>query len=298
MIGARIAERNGASAGSSSYSLLNTNGKNGGSADKPFGLWSRFDFTRINDSTAGSKWDANMWNVALGGDYKFNNMFLAGLALTYGYTSGSTKFNNGKIKGDNAFGLAPYINVKANDMFDFDVLGGWSRVNKKRERTPTGGSKVTATAKSNRYFFALAANAHKDISRLSLLGRLGYSYGKDAQKRFTESNGDTYTAQDTKMSRLFMRFQTGYKATEMVMPYLFVTYDHDFSITKHGLADAVAGDTTGYVKPKQNTSNWYGIGGGLQFTSGANWTGGLEYGYKQAAKIKMHNANVRLRYQF
>ncbi len=300
IISARLDTRTGRNggAGSASMSLLDTNGANGGSAENPFGVWSRFDYTRIDDSTSGGKWDANLWTLALGGDYKFNDRFLAGLALTYGYVTGDTDFNHGKIEGDHAFGVAPYLNVIAANWLDFDAIFGYARVNKDRERTPVGGVKVTAKTDSNRWYGSFAGNAHKTINKFALLGRLGYTYGRDSQDSYTESNGDRYGSQDTTVSRLFIRLQSGYQVSKMVTPYLFVTYDHDFTMTSTGLDDGINNAATGYRKPKQDSDNWYGVGGGLSFMGGRNWSGGAEYGYKRTNDINLHNVNVRLRYQF
>ena len=301
IISARLDTRTGRNggAGSTSVGILDTNaGVNGGSVDNPFGVWSRFDYTRIDDSTSGGEWDANLWTLALGGDYKFNDRFLAGLALTYGYVDGKTKFNNGKINGDHAFGVAPYLNVMAANWLDFDAIFGYMRVNKDRKRTPKGGTNVTAKTDSDRWYGSFAGNAHKVINKFALLGRLGYTYGRDNQKRYTESNGYVYGSQDTTVSRLFIRLQSGYQLSTAVTPYLFVTYDHDFAMTKTGLDAGINNDKTGYKKPKQDSDNWYGVGGGLSFMGGRNWSGGAEYGYKKASDISLHNVNVRLRYQF
>ncbi len=301
IISARLDTRTGRNggAGSTSVGILDTNaGVNGGSVENPFGVWSRFDYTRIDDSTSGGKWDANLWTLVLGGDYKFNDRFLAGLALTYGYVSGTTDFNHGKINGDHAFGVAPYLNVMAADWLDFDAIFGYMRVNKDRKRTPVGGTNVTAKTDSNRWYGSFAGNAHKVINKFALLGRLGYTYGRDSQDRYTESNGDRYSKQDTTISRLFVRLQSGYQVTKAITPYLFVTYDHDFTMTSTGLDDGINNAATGYKKPKQNSDNWYGVGGGLSLMAGRNWSGGLEYGFKKADDVKLHNVNVRLRYQF
>lgn len=298
IVSARIDSRTGRNGGSSSTSLLDTNGANGGSSEAAFGIWSRFDYTHLDDSTKGAKWDANLLTFALGGDYKFTERFLAGVALTYGHVSGKTKFNNGKIKGDHSYGVTPYMNLVATDWLDFDGLAGYMHTKKKRDRTPKGGTKVTAKTDSNRYFFAFAGNAHKTYNKIAVLGRLGYTYGQDNQKKYKESNGGVYGSQDTKVSRLFARLQTGFLVSEMFTPYVFLTYDHDFSITKHGLDDGVNNAITGYTKPKQNTSNWYGAGAGVTLASGRNWTGGLEYGFKATKDMKMHNGNIRLRYAF
>lgn len=301
IISARLDTRTGRNggAGSSSVGILDTNaGVNGGSVENPFGIWSRFDYTRIDDSTSAGKWDANLWTLALGGDYKVNDRFLAGLALTYGYVSGNTQFNNGKINGDHAFGVAPYLNVMASNWLDFDAIFGYMRVNKDRKRTPKGGTNVTAKTDSNRWYGSFAGNAHKVINKFALLGRLGYTYGRDNQKRYTESNGDTYGSQDTTVSRLFIRLQSGYQVSKAVTPYIFVTYDHDFTMTKTGLDAGINNALSGYKKPKQDSDNWYGVGGGLSFMGGRNWSGGAEYGYKRASDINLHNVNVRLRYQF
>lgn len=300
MITARIDERQGRGGNAGSANSTNLfKGGNAGSLENKFAVWGRADWTRIDDNTAGGKWDANLWTLVLGGDYKFHDRMLAGLSFTYSYMHGKTKFNNGKIQGDHGFGVAPYMNVRALDWLDFDAIVGYTRVNKDRSRTAVGtGQKVTAKPHSDRWYATLAANAHHQINRWALLGRLGYNHAQDKQKSFTETNGDRYTSQTVKMNRVFARLQGGYQVNESMMPYLFLTYAYDFTMTKLGLASESANAPL-YQNPEKNRGkHTYGGGLGLSFVKGQNWTGGIEYGYAQAKKVRTHNANLRLRYAF
>ena len=299
IITARIDTRTGRSAGSAGNTgeLLNVGG-NAGSMENKAGIWSRFDYTRINDGTTGGKWNADLFTLAIGGDYKINQKLLAGMALTYGYMNGKTKFNNGKINGDQSFGITPYVNVIATNWLSFDALAGYMRVNKDRSRIQAG-TKITGKPNSDRWYGSLAANAHKVVNKMALLGRLGYIYGQDKQKGFNESNGIRYLNQKTTVSRLFTRLQAGYQMNENVMPYLFATYAYDFTLTKAKLVDGGPfAARVGYVKPKKANPHTYGGAAGISVAKGANWTAGMEYGYEQSKKIKTHNGNIRLRYQF
>jgi hypothetical protein len=312
IISARIGERTGeGAAAGSSYNLFSMGGNSGskggnaGACEHKLGVWARAGWTHITDNTIGGKWNANLYTLLLGADYKFNERFLAGLALTYGFMNGTTSFNQGKIKGDNAFGVAPYANFKATNWLNFDALVGYARVNKSRNRLALAGGpnnapavKVSGKPTSNRWYAAITGNLVKDIQKWALLLRVGYLYAKDKQGTFTESNGDQYSSQNVTVSQLFVRPQVGFRINECVTPYLFAFYAHDFQVTTIGLAPEAA-SAGNYQNPEQHRgSNWIGGGAGLNFVKGRSWSGGLEYGYKQAQRLRTHDVALKLRYQF
>jgi len=164
-----------------SFSLLPQNGANAGASDQRSSLWARagIDNVRENDVTTLGGWNANLWSLALGYDYKFNDKFLAGLALTYSNLNGTTKFNNGKIR-DNAYGLVPYVAFRVMPCFDIEAMVGYSRVSKSRSRGTAAsitdrtlsGTKATSSPKSNRWFGALYGNYRHHIQKWNLLAPL------------------------------------------------------------------------------------------------------------------------------
>lgn len=318
-ISSRLDGHSAPSAGNS-VSLLPQSGGNAGGMYHRGSIWMRagYDNMKEDNTTRFGGWNANLWSLALGYDYKFNEKVLAGLALTYSNLNGSTKFNNGNIR-DNAYGLMPYVAFLVTPSFDVDLMGGYSRVDKSRDRglpnLTTGpddlsGPRVTSKPKSDRYFGALFGNYKHHVNRWNLLVRLGYLYITDHQKSFTETNGNRNPATgiitdrqvasfNTSVNRLSHRLQAGYQASNMVEPYLFLIYAHDFGATKMKVADTFT-DTLGntdpsYVSPNtRRSNNTYGGGLGLNANIDTCWKTTLEASYLQSKKFRNVGGMLRI----
>lgn len=307
-----------------SVSLLPQNGGNAGAMGQRSSIWARagYDNMKEDNITRFGGWKANLWTLAIGYDHKINDKVLAGLALTYSNLDGSTAFNKGNIK-DNAYGLVPYVAFLVAPCFDVNVMVGYSRVNKSRDRGTAAnntdnnlsGGKATSKPKSDRYFGAIYANLKRHVNRWNLLGRLGYWYATDRQKAFSETNGQTdivtgtrsnrqYSGFSTNLNRLSLRLQAGYKASQAVEPYAFLTYARDFGATKINVpstfADAFTGirDTT-YVDPNtRRSNNTFGGGLGLNACLNNGWSTGLEANYARSKKFQNIGGFLRLAKKF
>ena len=326
MVLSQISDRldsNTAPAGTS-YSLLPQSGGNAGASDHRGSVWARagIDHMTENNITSLGGWNANLWSLAIGYDYKVNDKVLLGAALTYSNLNGSTKFNNGNMR-DNAYGIVPYVAFKVSPCFTIDAMVGYSRVNKKRDRgtaasntdTALSGTKATSSPKSDRYFASLFGNYKHQVNRWNLLARLGYTYATDRQKAFSEANGTTDIVTGTKSARQYssltnsvnrasLRLQAGYKASNTVEPYAFLTYALDFGATKMKLPDTFTdalGNTndSSYVSPnKARSNNTFGGGLGLNANLGNNWGSSIEGSYSQSKKFKNYGGWLRVSKKF
>lgn len=310
-------------AAGNSFSLLPQAGGNAGATDQRGSIWARagIDHMKEDSITRLGGWNANLWSLAIGYDYKFNDKVLAGLALTYSNLNGSTKFNNGSMR-DNAYGLVPYVAFRVSPCFDVDVMAGYSRVNKKRDRgTPSSntdnalsGTKATSSPKSDRYFAALFGNLKQRVNHWNLLARLGYMYATDRQKSYTETNGDLLNLNTGRRSnrsvagltnsvnRVSLRLQAGYQVSKTVEPYAFLTYARDFGVTKMKVPDTVVtsiGTDSTYVSPnKRRSNNTFGGGLGLNANTGGGWTSGIEANYLKSKKFQNIGGMIRVSKKF
>jgi len=307
-----------------SLSLLPQSGGNAGASDHRGSMWARAGIDHMNENniTSLGGWNANLWTLAIGYDYKINDKVLLGAALTYSNLNGSTKFNNGNMR-DNAYGLVPYVAFKVSPCFSIDAMAGYSRVNKKRDRgtaasntdNALSGTKATSSPKSDRYFAALFGNFKQQVNRWNLLARLGYTYVTDRQKSFNEANGSrdlttgaystrNYSGITNSVNRASLRLQAGYKASTTVEPYAFLTYALDFGATKMNLPDTfkdALGQTndSSYVSPnKQRSNNTFGGGLGLNANLGNNWGSSIEGSYMQSKKFRNIGGWLRVSKKF
>ncbi len=331
MVLSQISARLGSdtAAAGTSFSLLPTKGGNAGATDNRSSVWARAGIDHMNESniTRLGGWDANLWTLAIGYDYKINDKVLLGAALTYSNLNGKTKFNNGSMR-DNAYGIVPYAAFKVAPCFDVDVMVGYSRVNKKRDRGTAAtiddqalsGVKATSSPKSDRYFAALHGNYKHHINRWNLLARLGYLFVTDRQKSYTERNGITninpgggvgninkqdksYLGLTNNVNRVSLRLQAGYKASPTVEPYAFLTYALDFGATKMKFAGVANGgadlSSGGYVDPNSRRSNnTFGGGLGLNANLGNNWGSSIEGSYLQSKKFRNIGGWLRVSKKF
>jgi len=301
---ARITEvtSTGASSGSSK-DLFDPRGQgaNAGGVAGKLGIWGKARFDRILDDTKGGKWDGKLYSFAIGGDWKFTDRFMAGLAVSYAKLDGTTDFNKGKID-DYSYGVMPYVGFKAHDMVDLELVAGYNQAKRKRTRTQTLTDATTrivrGNPKSDRYFVAPKIKLHKAFNMLHAGFDVGYVWANDKQKAFKESQGATYKSFTTRLNRITTRLQGGYMVNDMIMPYLFGAYAHDFTLTKHGLSRETALFPE-YKNPEQHRGkNTYGGGLGIRLMAKENWSGGFEYEFKKRKDVKAHALMLDVRYQF
>lgn len=96
--------------------------------------WLRASYGAIDNAAKGQKWNGASYLTMVGADYKFNNMFCAGLGLSYSNLNGRTEFNNGTTKQD-TLGVNPYFIIVPHRNFNIEFVGGWSTTKAKDERT-------------------------------------------------------------------------------------------------------------------------------------------------------------------
>lgn len=287
-------------------------GGNSGGSEHRFNTFFKGRWDKIKESFTNASWKADMWTAALGGDYKINDNFIAGLAINYSHLKGDTEFNKGKIK-DHAWGIMPYVRAILNDMFSFDVIAGYSRVNKDRTRkhlVATGAGDIDvnykSSPKSDRYFISAFANAKHQVQKVNLLGRLGIIHVEDRQKAFTEtgSNGVTYNyrSNTTKVTQATLRAQAGIHANEIVEPYIFLTYAYTLSASKMRVADSVTISNTGgftYKSPNdEKAKHQIGGGLGLNININKNFSAKVEGNLTQAKKSKTYGATAGVVYKW
>lgn len=272
--------------------------------ERRWGLWAGGDWTKIHDKTRGGTWDTHLFSALVGADYFCNQYITGGLAINYGHFHGDTPFNRGLIR-DDAYGVVPYVKVTFLEWLGFDLAGGWSRVNKQRDRvdmTAAGlGRNINGNVSADRWFVAPSFKlTYKAANKVDVMGRLGYSYARDNQNAFQESDGSTYSSQKFNLNRFHLKLQLAYQWNDHVKPFIFGLYAHDFTITNQGLLDENATNVAlGYSNPERHRNkNTWGAGAGFDFLSVDRWTGSLAYTYKKNTNVDTNGVNLKVRYSF
>jgi len=254
----------------SSAALLTDNtlgtGMAAGGGDGRLGVWVSGGWSQIEDELSSTAYDGNIYNLLVGGDYQFNDRFLAGVAL--GYESGDidTAFNTGNIESD-GFTIAPYAGYVLNRYLTVDVSGGFTFADYDMVRNPAAGAPVTGSTEGDRFFFGGNLNAYYAVNRVTLGGRIGYLYTKEEQDSFTESNGTAISQNDISIGQFRVGGTVGYQLGK-VEPYVTGTYVYDAQQEKITVA-------AGQAAPANDRSG-IDVGGGIRFSLSDRVTGGFE----------------------
>ena len=240
-------------------------GMSAGGGDGRLGIWVSGAWSSIDNDLVSTAYDGNLYSALFGADYQMNDRFLAGIALGYESSDIDTTFNTGHSESD-GFTIAPYAGYVLNRYFTVDVSGGFTFVDYDTRRTASGSS-VSGRTESTRWFIAGNVNAYYAIDRITLGGKMGYSYTRENMDGFTESNSTTYTDRDYTIGQFRLGGTVGYQLGK-VEPYLLTTYVYDAQMTEVAVG-------AGQASPKNDRSG-FDVGGGINFMLSDRVIGGFE----------------------
>lgn len=282
--------------------------------------WLRASFGAVDNATSGQQWNGQSYLTMIGADYKFNNMFCAGLGLSYSHLNARTEFNNGTTRQD-TLGVNPYFIIVPHKNFNLEFIGGWSTTTGKDVRdwsttitaadvaAAQNGGLAAGTAISNRYksspksqalFGGVFANFVNKVNKASFSLQLGYLMMQSKMNKFTESSqsslalyanraavqaSNTYKAQSATAKIL-----VGYQMTPSVMPFLDVHAQYDVK-RNEGVSYT---NTAGYKVSRSA----FGGGAGFQVRNDDSLSGSLQFDYTAQGQLKTYVTGLRLHYAF
>ncbi len=280
-----------------------------GSAHKA-STWLRVSYGAIDNSVTGQAWNGQSYLTMVGADYKFNNMFCAGLGLSYSHLDARTEFNNGKMKQD-TLGVNPYFIIVPHKNFNFEFVGGWSTTkgNDSRrwittQQTNAAGvvnyidNTFTCTPKAKAMFGGVFTNFVNKVNKTSFNLQLGYLMMQSKMDKFTEKsqqaayNGSAMSVPSNtfKAQTATAKVLVGYQMTPSVMPFINVHGQYDVK-KNQGVTFATA------AAYKVNRSA-IGGGAGLQVKNDDALSGSLQFDYTARGQLKTYVTGLRLHYGF
>lgn len=272
--------------------------------------WLRASYGAIDNGTTGQQWNGQSYLTILGADYKFNNMFCAGLGLSYSHLDARTEFNNGKMKQD-TLGINPYFIIVPHKNFNVEFVGGWSTtkgndsrrwVTSKKDATTAVYTSIdntfTCSPKSKSLFGGVFANFVNKVNKTSFGLQLGYLMAQTKMDAFTEKSKDaTYNNNATKVPSNTFKVQTamakalvGYQMTPSVMPFAYIHGSYD--VKKN---EGVRFDNAPAYKVNRSA---FGGGGGFQVRNDDALSGSLQFDYTAQGQLKTYVTGLRLHYGF
>ena len=307
---AEMAESMGAGVGATATDSTKIAGSSG--SQHRASTWLRASFGAIDNNAAGQKWNGQSYLMMLGGDYRFNQMFGAGLAFGYSHLNARTEFNHGQMKED-TYSINPYLLVKLHKNFNFEAFGGWShsthddyRVWKYDMPNPAGGAalptkieaKFKAKPKYDSLYGGVAANLITKVNKTQFSAQVGYVVMQSKVKKFNETSVDaayanragSYDAITYKKQTLTGKVLVGYQMTPSVMPFLNV----------HGLYNVKKSTVVTFTNaPKyKDPRSGFGGGGGFHVSNDDALKGSLQFDYTKMQDLSTYVTALRLHYSF
>ncbi|HJN21818.1 MAG: autotransporter outer membrane beta-barrel domain-containing protein [Alphaproteobacteria bacterium] len=240
-------------------------GISAGGGDGRMGVWPSGSWTDVEDDLSSTAYNGDVYNAMTGTDYQFNCCLTAGLALGYESSDINTTFNTGSVESS-GWTIAPYAGYVLSRYFTVDVSAGYSIVDYDTTRVRNALT-ITGDFDSDRWFASGAINGYYSVNKILLNGRAGYSYAKESQDGFNESNGVINASRDVKVSTLRVGGTAAYGLGK-AQPYVTATGVYDVQQTKVTVGDGQAAPS--------NDKSGVDIGGGVRISLSDRVTGGIE----------------------
>ena len=271
--------------------------------------WLRASYGAIDNAVTDQSWNGKSYLTMVGADYKFNNMFCAGLGLSYGHLDARTEFNKGTMKQD-TLGVNPYLIIVPHKNFNVEFVGGWSTTKGSDTRrwittklSGTGSvavdNKFSCSPKSKAMFGGVFANFVNKVNKASFSLQVGYLMMQSKMDKFKETSADAaYDGNSVSVPSNTFKAQTatakvlvGYQMTPSVMPFFNIHGQYD---VKQNKAVTFTNSQKGY----QVNRSAFGGGAGLQVKNDDQLSGSLQFDYTKRGQLTTNVTGLRLHYGF
>lgn len=201
-------------------------GISSGDSETKWSLWVSGNKNDMKNTLSSTAYTGDAKSFTLGGDYRINRDWVAGISISDDSTKLDTSFNQGHVNYDGQT-FSAYVGGQLYPWLRVSLAGGIADTTAKQSRTdPTLFTTITGTQNIDRSFIQTNAIASTWLERWNLSAGLGYLHAKDSSKDFTESNGVRQAGQTNN----FGQIQLGVKAAywfDGIMPYVEIAYLND-----------------------------------------------------------------------
>lgn len=271
----------------SSLPLTSTRGKAGGGEAAKFGIWTQGTYSHVDRQETGLEMRGNVYNAAVGADYKFTDRVLGGIAVSYESSDIDTSYNNGTFKGSGV-SVAPYLGVTLDKNWTWDVSAGYGWLNYDVSRA---NDSITGSYNATRVFGATNVTGSFAAGSYLFQPRAGVVMSREDMDAYRESNGTEVGADHTSFGRATAGSKFGYALGNGNVPYVKLMAEWDFlrpdQVLKSG-SQLSSDDKFGGV-----------AGIGYELYSGP-FTGSVEVNYNSLFRedLDLWTAALRARWEF
>ena len=207
----------------------------------------------INNEFVNTNYDGDILTFVGGGDYRFTDRIVAGVAVSFEDVDIDTRFNNGTIK-TSGIGIAPYAVFKLTDKITADINASYTVLEPDTARTNGAG---TSNFDSERYTVAANLNFSHSVDKFVMGSSVGFLIINESQDSYTESNGTVVPQLDISIGQGRLSATVKYN-DGTYRPFLSVQLQHEF------WAPGPAQLGGGLARPQKSTTGVV-LGAGVRF---------------------------------
>lgn len=205
---------------------LQTTGISSGDPEAKWSLWLSGNKNDMKNTLSSTTYSGDANSVTIGGDYRINADWVAGVSISDDSTKLDTSFNQGHVNYDGQ-SFSAYVGGQINPWLRVSLAGGLSDSTAKQSRIdPILFTSITGKQDIDRSFIQVNAIASTWLDRWNLSGGLGYLHARDVSKDFTESNGARQIGQTNNFGQVQLTAKAAYWF-DGIMPYLEIAYLND-----------------------------------------------------------------------
>lgn len=189
-------------------------------------VWGDAGLTFLNNSRAESRYDGTHKAAVFGVDYRVNDGFVAGLALSPDLANLKLRSVDG-TRDTAGIGLSLYAGHRLDDTYSAIVVAGYGRAFTSSSQL-VGGAKVKDDYGSNRWNGRAALSGSYMLGdSVRLMPTLSYSHSIETTSKHYSSDGAEIKLPTTNIGTIGADLQLDYAVTDRVIPFLSGGVAHD-----------------------------------------------------------------------
>lgn len=204
-------------------------GISSGDAGYDFGLWGMGQYTNFESTESGAKYDADMYNIMVGFDWRATPEFLIGVAAGWGSLDLDKKdwnggADDGKLSTDDEWTIMPYLAYNITDTWILDGAFAYTSSEYKDDDGTNSSHYDT-----ERYLTNIGISKYFLYDAWTFSGRLGYMYVHGDLSSYSRGGTDIDQT-DSYLGQLSLEAKAAYFINGWE-PYAALKYFYDTTVS-------------------------------------------------------------------
>jgi outer membrane autotransporter protein len=223
-------------------------GASAGGAEGKLALWVNGGYSTFDEDHTTIAADGNTWALAVGGDWLFNERFIAGLAVTASVSDTNSTFNSGDLE-TNGYTVSPYFVTVLGKNKNLLLDGAFGYTISSNDATRATNT-ITSSFDSSSWFVSSNLTYILNRGDLRVTPKVGVLWIKNTTDAYTESGGVAVAGSSSTLGRANLGARIDYTRNLKFTPFLSITGEYDFETEDYSsftAANRPDADDTGAV---------------------------------------------------